>query len=71
MNNKYTLIKEVNQYSHEIIALFNYDVRCDNLYMHPKGICSSCRRKMDRCKKALENGKKNFYSVENYNISRT
>ena len=45
VNDKYTLIK----------TLFEYDVRCDNLYIHPKGICSSCQRKMDRCKKALAN----------------
>ena len=41
---RYTLIKEVNQYTHEIKALFEYDVRRDNLDMHPKGICSLCRR---------------------------
>ena len=58
MNDKYTLIKEVNQYNHEIKALFEYDVRCDNLYIHPKRICSLCRRKMDKCKKALANGGK-------------
>ena len=56
VNDKYTLIKEVHQCTHEIKALFEYDVRYDNLYIHPKGICSSCRRKMDRCKKALGNG---------------
>ena len=58
VNDKYTLIKEVHHYTHEIKALFEYDVRCDNLYIHPKGICSLCRRKMDRCKKALGNGEK-------------
>ena len=58
MNDKYTLIKEVNQYTNEIKALFEYDVRCDNLYIHSKEICSLCRRKMDRCKKALANGAK-------------
>ena len=58
MNDKYTLIKEENQYSHEIKTLFEYDVRCNNLYIHPKGICSLCRKKMDRCKKALVNGGK-------------
>ena len=59
VNDKYTLIKEVNQYTHQIKALFEYDVRCNNLYIHPKGICSSCRRKLDRCKKSLGNRKKN------------
>ena len=50
VNDKYTL-KEVNLYNHEIKAVFEYGVRCDNLCIHPKEICSSCRRKMDRCKK--------------------
>ena len=54
VNDKYTLIKEVNQYIYEIKTLFEYDVRCDNLDIYPKGICSLCRRKMNRCKKALE-----------------
>ena len=58
VNDKYTLIKEVNQYTYEIKALFEYDVRCDNLDIHPKGICSLCRRKIDSCKKALGNGGK-------------
>ena len=44
VNDKYSLIKEVNQYTHEIKTLFEYDVRCDKLYIHPKGICSLCRR---------------------------
>ena len=58
VNDKYTLIKEGNQYTYEIKALFEYDVRCDNLYIHPKEIRSSCRKKMDRFKKALGNGEK-------------
>ena len=59
MNDKYTLIKEVNQYTHEINALFEYDVRCDNLDINPKGIYSLCRRKRKhRCKKALGSGGK-------------
>ena len=55
VNDKYTLIKEVNQYTYEIKAPFECDVRYDNLDIHPKGICSLCRRKMDRCYKALGN----------------
>ena len=58
VNDKYTLIKEVNQYTPEINALFEYDVRCDNLDINPKGIYSLCRRKTDRCKKALGSGGK-------------
>ena len=58
VNDKYTLIKEVNRYTYEIKALFECDVRYDNLDMHPKGICSLRRRKMDRCYKALGNGGK-------------
>ena len=58
VNDKYTLIKKVNQYTHEIKVFFEYDVRCDNLCIHPKWICSLCRRKMDRCKKALGNPEK-------------
>ena len=38
VNDKYTLIKEVNQHTCEIKTLFEYDVWCDNLYIHPKGI---------------------------------
>ena len=71
VNDKYILKNDVNQYTHEIKALFEYDVRCDNLYIHRKEIWSLCQRKMDRCKKALGNGEKNFYSAENYNILRT
>ena len=58
MNDKYNLIKEINQYTYEIKALFEYNVRCDNLNIYPKGICSLCQRKMDRCNKALGNGGK-------------
>ena len=59
MNDKQTVIKEANQYIYEIKALFEYDVSCDNLDIHPMGICSLCRRKTDRCKKALWNGDQN------------
>ena len=31
VNNKYTLIKQVNQYTNKIKVLFEGDVRCDNL----------------------------------------
>ena len=58
LNDAYALIKEVNQHTDEIKPLFEYDARFDNLDIHPKGICSLCRRKMDMCKKALGNGGK-------------
>ena len=55
VNDKYTLIKQVNRYTNKIKVLFEGDVRCDNLCIHPKRTCSLCRRKMKRCKSELWN----------------
>ena len=43
--------KYVSEYAQEIKKLFSYDIKKDDLYIHPNLICDSCRRKMDECKK--------------------
>ena len=46
-------MKAVFEYEHYLSTL-----KCDNLEINPKGICSLCRKKMDRCKETLGNGEK-------------
>ena len=46
-------MKAVFEYEHSLSTL-----KCDNLEINPKGICSLCRKKMDRCKETLGNGEK-------------
>ena len=50
--------KNVISYRREILAVFNYGIKNDNTLIHPKYICETCRRKLDRCSHGLDNKKR-------------
>ena len=55
-----TTPKHVTSYRREILAVFNYnyDIKSDNTLIHPKYVCETCRRKLDRCSQGLDNNKR-------------
>ena len=53
-----TTLKNVIPYRREILVVFNYDINNDDTLIHPKYVCETCRRKLDRCSHGLDNKKR-------------
>lgn len=50
LDGKYATAKTVYNYLNEIKTIFDYDCDGEDNSIYPNLICSSCRRKLDRCK---------------------
>ena len=53
-----TTPKNVTSYRREILTVFNYDIKNDDILIYPKYVCETCRWKLDRCSHGLDNKKR-------------